>query len=52
MLWKIIAVMISEKIIKYMHVFKALVWLALTKKIFLGYLKFPVSSQGMFVFID
>lgn len=52
MLWKIIAAMISEKIIKYIHIFKALVWLASTKNYLLGYLEFPVSSKGMFVFID
>lgn len=34
-LWNIIAVMISEKIIKYMHIFKALVWLASTKNFIL-----------------
>lgn len=51
MLWKIIAAMLTEKIITYVHIFKALVWLASTKNYFLGYLN-SVSSKGMFVFID
>lgn len=44
MLGKIIAVMPSEKIIKYIHLFKALVWLPSTKIYLFSHLEFPVSS--------